>query len=107
MIMSLACYIVRDTRAFTVDTRAPMSSITGALAPVPAAPRSAVFSFTANDTAPVTFSCCLNGSAWQTAPLPAAFKATLGAWLPCQSPQVRKKWLSYALNCDLQLFKLI
>ncbi|KAK9836281.1 hypothetical protein WJX81_001826 [Elliptochloris bilobata] len=82
-----AGYIVQDARAFTVDMRAPVSSITGALAPVAGAPRSAVFSFAANDSAPVTFACRLNGSAWQTAPLPPAFAATLGAWLPCQSPQ--------------------
>lgn len=101
--MSLAGYIVQDARAFAVDTRAPVSSITGVLAPVLGAPRSAVFSFTANDTAPVAFSCCLNGSAWQTAPLPAAFEATLGAWLPCLSPQVRTECVTYALTCAMQL----
>ena len=88
LLRSFAGYIVQDARAFTVDTRAPTSSITGALAPIPGALRSAVFSFSANDSAPVAFTCCLNGSAWQAAPLPAAFEAALGAWLPCLSPQV-------------------
>ena len=88
---------MQDARAFTVDTRAPVSSITGALAPVPGAPRSAVFAFTADDSAPVAFSCCLDGSAWQTAPLPVAFGATLGAWLPCLSPQVPTECVTHAL----------
>lgn len=101
--MSLAGYIVQDARAFTVDTRAPVTSITGALAPVPGAPRSALFAFAANDTAPAAFACCLNGSAWQTAPLPAALNATLGAWLPCMSPQVPCARVTSVLTCAMQL----
>ncbi len=85
-----AGYIVQDARAFRVDTSAPETNITATLAPVLGAPRSALFAFTAADAAPVAFSCCLSGSAWQAAPLPAAFAATLGAWLPCQSPQARQ-----------------
>jgi hypothetical protein len=84
-----AGYIVQDARAFRIDTSAPESNIMAALAPVPGAPRSALFAFAAADAAPVAFSCRLSGTAWQAAPLPAAFAAVLGAWLPCQSPQAR------------------
>lgn len=88
---------MQDARAFTVDTVGPVTNVTGALAPVPGAPRSAVFAFSANDSAAVAFVCRLDGSAWQTVPLPAAFAATLGAWLPCQSPQARQTAEGFAL----------
>lgn len=82
-----AGYTIQDQQIFTVDTIAPVASITAASAPVPGAKRSAAFAFTAQDASPVDFSCRLH-AAPREQPLGAAV-LNIGLWLPCTSAQVQ------------------
>lgn len=80
-------YTIEDQRLFTVDTVAPVTTVTNATAGVEGSRRSAYFAFSAVDAVPVSFACRLSAAA---GPYLAqdALVPQVGAWAACASPQV-------------------